>query len=46
MHIALSRNEIGQNPQIGESARISGLGRIAANPLEMIALKVELAGVQ
>jgi len=43
MHITFGGNEMRQHRQIGEAARVSGLGRVAANTLEVIALEIELA---
>ena len=43
VHIPAGRNEIGQHLQIGEAARVSRLRRVAADALEMVALKIELA---
>jgi hypothetical protein len=42
MHIAARRNEIGQHLQIREPARIGGVGGVAADSLEVIALEIEL----
>jgi hypothetical protein len=42
MHIALRRKEIGQYPQIRKPSRVGGVGRVAANALEIIALEIEL----
>ena len=43
VYISVSGNEIGEHPQVGQASRIGRLRRIAADALEMIALKVEFA---
>jgi hypothetical protein len=41
MHIAVRGNDIGQHFQIGEPACVGGIGGIAADALEVIALEIE-----
>jgi hypothetical protein len=36
MHIAVRGNEIGKHLQIGETARVGGVGSIAADPLKVV----------
>src|ERR1700730_6261663 len=46
VHIAAGWNEAGQHFEIGEAARVSGIRRKAADALEVIALKIELARLE
>src|SRR5262245_37638512 len=42
VHIAIGGNEIGEHAQVCKAARVGGIGSIAADALEMIALEIEL----
>ena len=46
VHIALRRNEIGQHLQVGKPTHERGVGVVAADALEVIALEIELARLQ
>ena len=46
VHITFRGNEMRQHRQVGEAARVSGLGRVAADALEVIALKIELTRLE
>src|ERR1700731_1145567 len=46
MYVTLRRNQMRQYRQIGEAARVSGLRRVAADALEVVALKIEFARFQ
>ena len=42
MNIAFRRNKIGKYPEVRKPARVGGLGSIAADALEIVALEIEL----